>query len=480
MADPVYAVEAEFVTGSFTDVTSDCLRMTWNRELSTHERSFATGIAQFVMQNEQKGWTPSNSAGPYYPNLKPNRAIRIKATHSSSTYNLFTGRIDSIKVDPAFGNRTAYIRASDRIGILKNRDIDQGFNLNYNVGSLVTDVLSALGVSSADRTIDTLTDTLTFAWFADRAGVGVIDDIIEFGNYKGYVDGGGKINVKNRNFNIEGVAVGSLNEFMSLDHTLDKESVFNVIRVVGESPRKAATSVGTIAWLTETLSVPASGHASFWLDYVDPVTLEQRTPANSVAFPVSSTDYLMNTQSDGGGSDLTATMSVNGALFGTTCVFSLFNGDGNVAYITKFQVRGFSIQAQPNTAFQIEVNSSITDYDRREFTLTSPLIDNMAYAEDYATFLSNQKKDPSDVFFTSVKNVWPDTLGWELGNLLHLTESQTQVASVMNILGMEHSVELERGLEHTVGLELEGWRDWEWLILDDPVYGLLDSRRLGF
>lgn len=477
MSDPLYTIAVEFVAGSFTNVTSDCLHFSYNRELATYDRGLTVGGCELIMQNEERKYSPANSGSPFFPHLKPNKRLQIQATYLGSTYNLFSGYINGFSINPIIGNRTAYIQASDRIKIMNMQDIDLAFKTNYNVSSLVTDILSSLAVNSADRVVDAIADNVTFAWFTGRKGTDSLNELLTLGNYQAYVGGDGKVNVRNRYYQFEGSVVASLTEFHDFSYSLNDELIGNVLRING-TPRRLATSVGTIAWLQTIETIPASSHASFWLTYVDPDTQDSPTPANSVIFPVALTDFMFNTQSDGAGTDLTTTTSVNGILFGATAVFSLFNGSGNAAYITKFKVRGYPIQRQPVISYQEEISSSQAAYGKRVYTIDSNLINDIEYAKNYMVFLIDKKKDPEEVPVISLKNEWGPLLGLELGSLIFVSEAQTSVNSVFSVINMNHEIELTRGLEHTVTYNLEMWKNKSEFILDHASYGLLDSRRL--
>lgn len=477
MSDPLYTIAIEFVAGSFTNVTSDCLHFSYNRELATYDRGISVGGCELIMSNEERKYTPANSGGPFFPNIKPNKRLQIQASYSGSTYNLFSGYIDSFTINPIMSNRTAYIQASDRVKIMNMQDIDLPFKTNYNISSLFTDILSSLAVNSADRVVDAIDDSVTFAWFSGRKGTDSINDLLTLGNYQAYVGGDGKVNIRNRYYQFEGSVVSSLTEFFDFGYSLNDSLIGNVLRITG-NPRKLATNVGTIAWLQTIEIVPASGHASFWLSYVDPDTNESPTPANSVIFPVSSVDFIFNTQSDGAGADLTTTASINGVLFGATAVFSLFNGSGSTAYVTKFKLRGYPVQRQPTISYQEEVSSSQTAYGKRAYTIDSSLINDLEYAKNYMVFLVDKKKDPEESPVISLKNEWGPQLGLELGSLVFVSEAQTSINSVFSVVNMSHEIELTRGLEHTTTYNLEMWKNKSEFILDHASYGLLDVRRL--
>lgn len=480
MPDPVYSLAIEFVTGSFTNVTSDCLHLSFTRNLATNDSGLSIGTCDFILQNEERKYSPTNSASPYSPNVVPNKRIQVQATYSGSTYPLFTGYIDNFGINPVIGNRTVHIQTSDRVKQIDNSEVDLPFQINYNVGSLFTDILSCSGVASADRAVDSIPDKVTFAWFNDRKGSGALNELLTYGNYKLYVGGDGKVNIFNRSHNWESIAVASLNEFLDLSYSLNIEDISNVIRVEG-TPRKLSTNISTVAFLGTVETIPASGYSSFWLTYADPINNERPTPANSVIFPVANVDYTITTQPEGG-TDLTTTTSVNGILFGTTAVFSLFNGSGVIAYVNQFQLRGYPLQRQPTVAYQKAVSSSQALYGKLLYTINSDLIDDLQFAKDYVNMLMTKKKDLTGKTSFSLKNQWPSQLFLELGTLVSIVESQTTISSVFLVTGITHNIETSRGLEHTTDYQLELWREgYPLLLLDSSSYGKLDDgRQLAF
>lgn len=479
MPDPVYTVAMEFTANSFTQITSDCLRVSITRQLATYEQGLSMGRLDLILDNLERKYSPANSSSVYYPNLKPNKRVRVQATYSGTTQDLFTGYVDTYSIDPQWGRKSTYIQASDRIKDINFRDIDLSIKVNYNTGSLFTEVLSAAGVSGADSVVDSFSDIIGYAWFEKRKGTAPIDELIKYGDYKVFVDGSGKVQVKNRYYDLLGTVVASYNEFLSYQYQLDEQGIGNVLRVSG-SPRKVSAFQSIVAKLDRVLTVVGCGWTSFWLDYVDPDTNEAPIPVTSMATPVASIDYLLNTASGGTGTNLTATASLSFINYATTTVCTLFNGIVDTAYVTKFQLRGYPIQRQPLVSAESEVVSSQNAYNKRSFTLESDLIDSLPYAQNYVTYLVFDKKDPLDKLSIEVKNEWDKMLGTEVGDLLSIVESLSAIGSPFTVMAVDHEISWERGLEHVCKYELEKWQDREWLILDHATAGVLDSKRLGF
>ena len=484
MPDPTYIAAIEFVAGSYTSVVSDCLSFNVVRALADPLHELTMGRALVVLDNGTAKYSPNNAASPYYGLLKMGTAIRLQATHSSSTYNLFQGTVEAYRIDPVLGGRRVTLECYDLMRHLKDRSVDTPMLVDYNVSSVFTEVFTRAGLTSAQYAIDRVDDTVPFFWVQDRKAVEVMNELLNVGHYYSYVDGGGALRVRSRYFQIEKSVVASyINDFMGLTYALNTDTVLNQARISGQL-RRQATAVQTIAWLREIVTIAASSGIGFFLDYVDPDQPAIGAPANNVVTPVSSTDYYTNTTSDNTGADRTAQTSVTVTKFGESAICSLYNGSADAIYVTRFQLRGNSVQLQPAIAVQSDVASSQTIYGRKTFTLDSPYLGNILYARDYADYMAQKFADPVDQIALTLKNQYPDVLAREVGDLIFITESETAVNTSLSISEIDHTVSLSRGLEHVLRLKVylpQGASAGNVLILDDPVKGKLDSgRRLGF
>lgn len=480
MPDPTYSISIEFEIGSFTEVGSDCLHFTISRNSASLDDILSVSRASFRFDNFDGRYSPSNSASPFYPYITPNKKIKIQATHVGTTYDLFSGFVDRYKIDPALSNRAAIIEASDRVKQLQLQVIDLPIAVDINVGSLFTDILSASGVASADRQIDEFSEVIPFSWYRDVRPTTAIKDLIDFGFYRAYIGGDGTVRIKNRYWNSAGSIVASyVNDFHGLDYALTEDKITNEARVTGV-PRKVGTAASSVAWLESFPSIAASASIGFWLSYVDPDNREINTPCQSMETPVNSLDYTTNTQSDGGGIDRTSVASASVSFFGASAVCSIFNGSGDVVYLTKFILRGTPIQRQPEIRYQDKDDSSENVYGKRDTAIVSDFIGSPGYAQDYVTFLLRERKEPTPKIGFELKNIFPDVLKREMGDLIHVVESNAAVNEEWTIRAIEHDVVLARGLEHTSRYDIEKWVDREWLILDHSERGLIGTNRFGF
>lgn len=482
-----YDIEVEFVTGSFTNVSAESLGFTITRERGEAGIGIAAGRTMIVADNFDGRWSPDNASSPYAPNIKPNRRLRIRAAWQGSTYALFTGFLDSVKVEPALERRRATIKATDRIKRLGKIVITLGSVFtDINVGSVWTHVLSGAGIATDQRSIDRLFDVLPFAWYArEKPANDAIRDLLDHGRSYAYLAGNDVLHVKDRYWPGRQTVIASLvNDFLALGYTMTDERIINRAVVRSKPRKRRPLGTASLAWIKDPIFIPASSGIGFELSYRDEENAEDDVPSIDMIAPVNGTDYLTNTSSvsvgSGSGTDKTALASAQVTFRATSAVCSLYNGSDLGVYLTRFVLRGTPVQKQPELIAPTDDASSQNVYGKREFTLVNDFIGTQAHATDYSTFLVQEGKEPRGDLTVTLKNQFPGILAREIGDVLHVVESNAAVGSRWVITGIAHTVRTERDIEHETEYDLEFFRDPEWLILDDDPKGKLDQRRVAF
>lgn len=100
VAWPGLAVEVAFsgnpndVSPTWTNITSYVQGFTTKRGRQTELDVFQPGVCEIKLDNQDRRFDPTHTAGPYYPNVIIGKRIRISATYSSTTYRIFDGYID--------------------------------------------------------------------------------------------------------------------------------------------------------------------------------------------------------------------------------------------------------------------------------------------------------------------------------------------------------------------------------------------------
>lgn len=436
--------------------------------------SFDEGSGQYVADTATSPNTGTLTNTPTF--------ISSVMAPGGTTYAIFKGRTVNFTLDLDRANRTVLVEAEDSINRLANAYATTSLFTNTNAQSLFTALMSLSAVNSF-AVDDTIRDTISFSWYEDEQIASAVGQLAEFGNYIGYEDGAGTFRLKHRNWRQGETSVATYTGsagFHSFAVALSQESILNKIKISGQ-PRRQSTDVNTVAWLQEAVSIPGSSSTGFWLSYVDPAEPSVNAPAVNLVTPVRSSDWLLNESQSGDGTDRTATGSLQITLFGGAAVCSLFNGSPNLVYVTKFQIRGNSVQLRPELAAQSEDSSSQALYGKREFVLANNLLSNQEYVKNYADYLLTLRLNPQPDIRFELKNQFPDVLLREVGDVVSLIESLSAVNSQWQITTMTHNIALNTGLEHLVSYSVRYQPDYSWLVLDDATRGKLDDvNKLGF
>jgi len=477
-ATPTYFVGVKWDTVSSTLVSSGgfVLKASWNRTLAHVLEDISPGDATVILDNADGRFSPENPDSPYAGLMLPNRELDITVAYQGSLHHLFNGVIESYAVKPELGKRTTAIDATDRMGVIKDRILDMPLRTEINVGSLVSEVLSHAGITAAQMNVDPINDVVPWASFGGEKANQALEDIIQVGDYKCFVNGAGIVQFRGRYYDVEGLTVGSHHEFHKFNYTFDGEDVSNRI-TIKSSPKKVRTSVGTVGAIDESIAIPALQTITFELDYVDTDDdNSSRVPANSVTIST----YTGNVNSDGSGANKTAALVPTIDAFAKSAVASVYNSDSAQVYLTAFALQGYSLQDLAEISVTVDESSSQAVYGIREFEIESEMITRYRYISDYAVHLVRDMMGTVAKVDASVKNAFDAVYRYELGDIITLVETVTRVGSDYTLVGMAHTVRPNAGLEHTMEMDIRMHLDKNWLILDHDPRGRLDLNRLGF
>lgn len=98
-------VVADTTTNRWTDITRYVRHLDLQRSQRTYELNrFESGTATVTIDNTGGRFSPVNSSGPYWPNVRTMVPIRVRATWAGIRYNLWTGLVErwpQVWEDPA-------------------------------------------------------------------------------------------------------------------------------------------------------------------------------------------------------------------------------------------------------------------------------------------------------------------------------------------------------------------------------------------
>lgn len=121
---PYRAVEVEFTSGVWTDVSADVVSISTRRGRNRELGAFDTGSCSFTVRNDTRVYDPDHTSGPFYGNLRPNRRVRVRATQAGVTYPVWQGYVDRItQVYGGPNDATATFDASDLFKLLNRTEL---------------------------------------------------------------------------------------------------------------------------------------------------------------------------------------------------------------------------------------------------------------------------------------------------------------------------------------------------------------------
>lgn len=274
MTSPTITVEIAFATNplsapTWVDVTSYLVSIPLIRRGRQHELNrIEAGEATVVLNNLDRRFDPTNTAGPYYPNVLPMRRIRISATYSATTYRLFTGFIEGWPPEwPLDGSATTTLQCVDGFKILNLIKLTTTLPSEFSGWAAAT-VLSTAGWPAGD-TSATGAGSNTFVQaqvMAETPALQRLQDIVDAENGLAYIRGDGVLVYQNRHWRYEnstsvtsqatiGDGVGEL-PYTKLELSYDDSQIWNDVRITptGGTVQTASDSTSQSIYAKRTLA----------------------------------------------------------------------------------------------------------------------------------------------------------------------------------------------------------------------------------
>jgi hypothetical protein len=225
---------------------------------------------------------------------------------------------------------------------------------------------------------------------------------------------------------------------VALTVTRSRADIINRVYVVVH-PRTTAGSASVLYELTTTDSVPsiAGGNTiQITAPFREASIKSYRVAGTSVITPVSGTDWIANTASDGSGSVITSDVAVTLATTAANAVtFNIVNNGTVTAYLTTLQVRGTEVADISNTVMSAADATSATTYGERDSRVDMKYESNAGeFAFNIAEWILAVYKDPRYVIqkMSIVGNtsayLMAQALAREPGDKITLAETMTGIA----------------------------------------------------
>lgn len=330
-------------------VTSVYISRGRNRLLATSGSGLqmpSTGTATITLSNEDGRFDGWNQDSPLYPNVgyKKEVRIRVRPLDGSVVYPLFMGRIVNIVPSGEGERKSVTLYVNDGMDFLRNAAARVAMQYDITPGEAIGKVLDSAGWKHWwGRDLDTSVETIDYWWASGNTrALDAIEDLET--SFLGYFF----VNARGQARYLDRSTVGDLvAEFhqVRLLKDIGNPQPYEVQRDVTRlkvHPRTLAAT-GVIWQLVGNIPSIEDGSANALKLFANYTYDGQAVPARNVVDPVATTDFTVNSQSDGGGTDLTSSCTVSMTDFGDTALLTVTNTSGTLGYITKLQIRGDAV-----------------------------------------------------------------------------------------------------------------------------------------
>lgn len=138
----------------WTDVTSWAQEIDIARGRQYELDAVQAASATLVLDNRDRRFDPTHAGGPYAPNVRVLRRLRIRAVWQAVSYDQFVGYIQAYTpaIAPGNGDATMRLAAVDGMKLLANANLNQSFPAQ-RTDVRIAAVLDAIGWPAADRAL---------------------------------------------------------------------------------------------------------------------------------------------------------------------------------------------------------------------------------------------------------------------------------------------------------------------------------------
>ena len=365
------------------------------------DRLATLGILEIVLNNADRKFTPYGGdtvhSIPTLTGWRKGARLRVRVVVGGKSHTLWAGYVSDIKSDDGlWGNRRAHVTATDWIDVsarypMKGSDI----LTNQTIDSAATDLLTRLSIQPEATDFDA-GDEIFPAVFSDvknkTKAISELHKLLASELGYGYVKKDGTLRIENSTARRGTRALTEVSVHPSLLDTLelidgdDFELIDGDLLLLDETetvqlsttaerlgietnndqtlnsafvkayPVKIDTSLVVVFSLGQPLAIAAGQSVTFTGKYTNPIG-GNPISATNLQTPVSTTDYLFNSLSDGTGTDLTADLTVTATYYGDLVDYVLANSSASLGYVTLLQARGYGIY------FDSSIEGYVSDSD---------------------------------------------------------------------------------------------------------------------
>lgn len=372
----------------YFDETDYVTSLSWERGLSMPLGGLTKALAEINLDNTSNRFTPNymgglselNTAEPIHAPVIINSGFDLGA---DLTISQFSGVISKQpKINKLTG--TYKIKANDYMEFFQNKYLEQNVMFTaQRTDQVLQTILQFSGMNTAQYDLDTGINVIPFGLFeTGKRFDDIIDKIVQAENGHFYQDEQGIFRFENRQ-HYTNTPYTQVQRIINTAQVLNAESptedhLINVVEIKSSIIEKQPSQL--IFQLSSSIEVGAGEDKDIFVNFDDPI-LEVK----------SITGFLLNTSSDGTGSDITSSLTIKSTnIFARSAKIVVHNSNVSTGYVTDFYIYGRPAKKTSDLYVRSQDDSSVTAFQEHPVTIQNEYIQNKTWAESYArTLLDN-------------------------------------------------------------------------------------------
>ena len=430
-------------TDSGDDITSDVLSLSWERGrdyASQLQGRSVAGKLSAVLVNTGGKYSPSNTSSALTGNILPGRTVKVQAGSGSFPYTFpvafndgvrWQGKLDRILPAPAAeGVKTATLTAFGTLGYLNQFETQLASQTNRRTDQAVGDILDDVGwTESDDRDLDTGKTTISRFWISGKKAIDALRLVEEAEAGFLLESKSGQIAFQNRHHRITQTASttsqatfsdadGAAHTFVEVDQD---DPLGTIVNHVEATARTFDTASVAVLWThPETGSASptlAPGEAkTFEAEFPNPDAANSAMEVDAWTTPAATTDYLLNSASGGGGTNLTSDITVTQTKAAERMAITFTNSvTGSDGYLTKLQARGTAVSTKNPCIVRAIDTTSQGIYGERKYVAKTQFIPTTSEAQDWCEYQVAIFASPTNILTMTIPASTSGNIGQVLG-----------------------------------------------------------------
>lgn len=375
---------------SYDNETDNVVQLEYERTLQEPLGGIALAQADVILDNTTKRFTPSYN-GTIGTAILPNRPVQMYLGFETNSVDVTLPIFKGLTEQPVENklSRTTRIHAYDYLKFLNQFQLETSVYISQRSDQIIASILDAVGFSADQYALDEGINTIGYAWFEKGKKAGqAIREICEAEEGVFYQDEQGILRFENRrHFSVtpHDTVAWNIDNGDIIDWQQDTSTKIINSCTVKSKPRAVKSSQEV--WRDIVVEeVPANSSITIWANFDNPVTSFETVTATS--------DYIANAQSDGGGADKTANISVAFTGFTTSGKLVITNSDTATVYVTFLRVRGTPAVIKYTLEEVYENDTSISKYETQRLEIENNFIDDEDFAYYFARAIVTKYSEP--------------------------------------------------------------------------------------